>query len=90
MISEIKSELVRLNAKEVVVREDDDFEPEAGPLVEVEYEGAHWHLLPEEFLELLRSLPDGAGADAVHRVIEAEGHAVWHGPAPPESRDSLL
>ncbi len=90
MIDQIRAELVRLEAHEVEVSDDGDFEPAAGHLVQVDLAGAYWHLLPEHFLGLLAALPDGAGATSVHQAIESEGQAVWHGPAPPESRDSTL
>jgi hypothetical protein len=88
MRQRIQAELARVKATEVYATPDDEFEPRAGELLLIESNSAYWHLLPEHFLALLAELPDGAGADAVHRAIEAHGTAVWHGPAPTDSRDS--
>jgi hypothetical protein len=90
MLDAIQVELARLDARNATVRTDESFEPETGPLVQIMIDGADWHLLPEHLLALLRSLPDAAGPQAVHRTIETDGQAVWHGPAPPESRDTVL
>jgi hypothetical protein len=88
MRERLQAELARVNATEIYAAFDDEFEPRAGELLLVESNDAYWHLLPEQFLTLLAELPDGAGAAAVHQAIEAHGTAVWHGPAPPDSRDS--
>jgi hypothetical protein len=90
MYNDIRSELRRVHAEEIIVRVDELFEPKAGALMEVELNDAYWHLLPEHFLELLRGLPDGAGANGVHRAIEERGSAVWHGPSPKDARDNSL
>ncbi len=90
MEEDIRSELRRVNAQEIVVCMDEQFEPKAGVLLKVEFNDAYWHLLPEHFLELLRGLPDGAGTDGVHQAIEEHGTAVWHGPAPKGARDNSL
>jgi len=88
MHESIRSELARLGAAEVRTEIDEEFEPGAGELIKVQTADAYWHLLPAEFLELLRGLPDGAGSAAVHRAIETDGHAVWHGPSPRRSIDT--
>jgi hypothetical protein len=88
MLEEIRRELARVSAREIHVSLDDNFEPEVGTLVRIERELSWWHLLPEQFLEMLRELPDGAGAEHVHRAIEGRATAVWHGPAPKDSRDA--
>jgi len=90
MEDDIRSELRRLDAEEIVVRLDEEFEPKAGVLLRVAFHDAYWHLLPQHFLTLLRELPDGAGTEGVHRAIEKRGSAVWHGPAPKSTRDSAL
>lgn len=90
MYHDIRLELRRVHAEEIAVRADEQFEPKAGVLLEVEFDEAYWHLLPEHFLELLRDLPDGAGTDGVHRAIEERGSAVWHGPSPRGARDNAL
>jgi hypothetical protein len=87
-LDEIRNELKRVSARQVRVDFDDDFEPRAGRLLKVDYDGAYWHLLPENFLELLRALPDEAGPEAVKREVEKRGPFVWHGPSPPGSRDT--
>jgi hypothetical protein len=56
----------------------------------VSLDGADWHFSPQQFLELLKGLADAAGADAVHQSMEREATALWHGPAPEESRDTML
>lgn len=90
MLDQIRMHLKRLDSPQIEVAEDPDFEPKAGRLVRVSLDEAYWHLPPQQFLELLKTLPDAAGADAVHQVIEREATAVWHGPAPEESRDTML
>jgi len=90
MLPDISAELIRIHANNVRVSFDEDFEPAAGELLRVQVGDAYWHLLPEQFLELLRQLPDCIGADAVHRAIEEHAPAVWHGPAPPDARDTAL
>jgi hypothetical protein len=90
MYNDIRSELRRVHAEEIIVRVDELFEPKAGALMEVELNDAYWHLLPEHFLELLRDLPDGAGTSGVHQAIEERGSAVWHGPSPKGARDNSL
>jgi hypothetical protein len=79
-----------LDASQIEVKEDPDFEPKAGRLLHVSLAEAYWHLPPQQFLELLKALPDASGADAVHQAIEREAVAVWHGPAPEQSRDTPL
>ena len=56
MYNDIRSELRRVHAEEIIVQVDERFEPKAGALLEVELNDAYWHLLPEHFLELLVSL----------------------------------
>lgn len=90
MLDQIRNHLARLNAARIEVKEDLDFEPKAGRLLHVSLEEAYWHLPPQQFLELLKALPDAAGPGAVHEAIEREATAVWHGPAPEESRDTML
>lgn len=90
MYNDIRSELRRVQAEEIVVRVDEQFEPKAGVLLEIAFNDAYWHLLPEHFLELLRDLPDGVGTAGVHRAIEERGSAVWHGPSPKDARDNAL
>jgi hypothetical protein len=88
-LSEIQHHLARLGAHDVNVRLTADFEPEAGTLVRVDYQGAYWHLLPTRLLELIAELPTGSGGESVRRVIAQQGHGIWHGPSPAESRDTL-
>ena len=88
VLAEVRRELERLGASVVKVRIDDKFEPEVGALLHVEFGGAYWHLLPENFLALLRQLPPRAGGEAIKQAIEKHGSAVWHGPAPEGSRDA--
>jgi hypothetical protein len=87
MLSEIKLELRRLGATQAKVVLDGDFEPSAGELVKIEFGGAYWHMLPDQFRALLADLPDGAGSEAIRRTIEEKGPMVWHGPAPENSRE---
>ncbi len=88
MLDEIRSELSRLRAPEVEVTPAPDFDDEVDELIKIEIEQAFWHFLPQNFLELLRDLPGGAGAEGVHAAIEKHGHHVWHGEAPHGSRDT--
>lgn len=88
MLDEIRSELARVSASEVKVTHDPTFEPEMEELIKIEIDQAFWHFLPQNFLELLRELPDGAGADGVHAAIEKHGPHVWHGEEPQGSRDT--
>jgi hypothetical protein len=88
-LDEIRAELGRLSAGEIRVSLDDLFEPAVGTLVCIQRGAVWWHLLPEQFLGLLRELPDRAGADRVHRAIEQGAVGVWHGPAPKDSRDEV-
>lgn len=83
----IAEQVVRVAGAGVSIRMDEEFEPAAGPLIEVAIGGAFWHLYPDQFLALLKEMPDHAGADAVKQAIESNAQHVWHGPAPP-SRES--
>jgi hypothetical protein len=88
VLSDLQDELERLRAAEVRIELDDQFEPRAGTLARVEIGLAYWHLLPTELQSLLAALPDGAGSEKIRRAIECRGSYVWHGPAPPGSRDT--
>ena len=88
MLTQIRAELTRLSADDVVVFLDSEFEPRAGTLVKIQLGEAYWHLLPEHFLQLLTELPSRAGSEAVRVAIEKHGTFVWHGPAPTGSRDT--
>jgi hypothetical protein len=87
-LQEERDQLERLDAQDVQLALDDQFEPEAGILLRVEVGLAFWHLPPGEFHRLIRDLPDGAGSEAIKQTIEADAMHVWHGPSPPRSRDS--
>jgi hypothetical protein len=87
LMQEIRQHLQRLNAGEVVVRFNGDFEPKAGTLVAIQCGGAEWHLEPRELLDLLKGLANGCGPERIKAEIEKSSIAVWHGPAPP-SRDT--
>lgn len=88
MLGHIRAELERLAASEIEVALDEAFAPEAGPTLRIQWQEAYWHLLPEDFLELIRELPDAAGPAEIHRAIETRATAVWHGPSPRNSRDT--
>ena len=88
MLDDIKTELSRVSATEVVVSLDSEFEPDAGTLVKIGLGEAYWHMMPEHFHTLLQEIPSGAGSEAVRHAIEAKGKHVWHGPAPEGSRDA--
>ena len=88
MLDEIQSELSRLDAADVKVTHDPEFDKEVDELVKIEIDQAFWHFLPQNFLELLRDLPDGVGAEGMHRAIEKHGPHVWHGQEPHGSRDT--
>ena len=88
ILRELQAELERLDAQDVQLALDDQFEPEAGALLRVEIGLAFWHLPPEEFQSLTRDLSAGAGSEAVKEVIEARAMHVWHGPSPRLSRDT--
>lgn len=87
VLDEIRAHLARVDAIEVCVSLDPEFEPETGELVKVEHDRAYWHLLPEDFSALLEKLPDAAGTDRVRAAIESDTIRVWHGPSPKDSRD---
>jgi len=87
MLKKIRRELQRLSADNVSVTLDHDFAPDVGELVKVVLKDAYWHLLPEQFLALLKDLPDDAGSEAIRTAIEKKAPQVWHGPSP-ESRDT--
>ena len=88
ILSEVQSELDRLDADDVQLALDDQFEPAAGALLRVEIGLAFWHMPPEEFQRLTRDLPTGAGSEAIKEAIEANAMHVWHGPSPRMSRDT--
>jgi hypothetical protein len=87
-LESIRNELRRIGATQVRVALDSEFEPKAGELVRVRLASAEWRLLPQELEQLLKELPAGAGDEGVRKAIETEGSAVWHGPAPIDSRDT--
>ncbi len=87
-LREIRHHLQRIGANRVQVALDPDFEPQAGVLVHVQLQDAEWRVLPEQFQELLKDMPAGAGDEAVKRAIESKADNVWHGPAPTDSRDT--
>ena len=88
VLQQIRSELRRIGASKVQVALDPKFEPKAGELVRVKLERAEWRLLPPELEQLLRGVAEGAGDEGVRKAIETQGAAVWHGPAPKDSRDA--
>jgi len=67
-IERINSELARLNAAEVTI----DVQPTETdePLVKVKLEHKTALLEPAGFLEILRAMPDGAGAEEVKLAIQ--------------------
>jgi len=84
----LRAELKRIGAEDAIIRIDEEFEPEAGPLIYLEIEPAYWHFLPGSLLPLLQELADGAGSEAIKEAIERNASMVWHGPAPEDSRDT--
>lgn len=87
-LKDIRRELDRLEAPHVKIELDHEFEPEAGPLLKVEYGGADWHMMPQDFRNLLAELPDGSGPGAIKKAIETKVAHLWHGPSPTGSRDT--
>lgn len=87
LMVQIRQELRRLEAHDVRVSLDDEFEPKAGVLLRVEFGGAFWHIVPEEFHEIVSAVPNKAKGEAVKQAIERNAYRVWHGPSPPGSRD---
>ena len=87
MFDEIRAELDRVSASGVKTTPDAEFEPSAGELVKIELGEAYWHMQPTNFLELLKQLPDDAGAEGVREAIETKGHPIWHGPSPDGERE---
>lgn len=87
-LSTIRRELERLAASQVEVDIDSNFEPAAGDLAHVKIDAAEWRLPPGELEQLLKEAPDQAGPEGVKQAIEKHGNAVWHGPAPKDSRDT--
>jgi hypothetical protein len=87
MLTDIRKELRRIGARDILVSMDDQFEPEVGTLLKVENGEAFWHLFAETFQQLLSDLPDNAGSGCVHEAIEREAQPVWHGPAPRDARE---
>ncbi len=88
MLEDIRAELERLNATDISVSLDPDFDPSVDEVLKVEHDQACWHFLPEHFMALIRDLPSGAGGSAVHRAIERRAPHVWHGKDPHGSRDA--
>lgn len=88
MLQKIVDELRRIGAEEIRISQDDDFDPQAGPLAKVQFQQAQWRLLPEELYQLLVELPSGAGGEAVRQIIERKAMHVWHGEAPQDARDA--
>ncbi len=87
-IQKTRKELSRLDASDVQIEFDDQFEPETGTLLKVQIGDAYWHLLPGNFFEILQPMPDGVGTEAIKEAIEEEANPVWHGPSPKGSRDT--
>lgn len=87
MLEKIRAQLARLSAHDVGVEQDENFELQAGTLVRVSNGGAYWHLPPMALLEMLNSMPDGAGSSAIKERIGRDESIVWHGPSPDGSRD---
>jgi hypothetical protein len=87
-IDDIRRDLKRLAASEVRVSLDPDFEPKVGPLLKVDYDGSYWHMIPQDFRNLLAELPDGCGAAEIKYAIEAKVTHLWHGPSSKGSRDT--
>jgi hypothetical protein len=85
---DIHRELDRLSATQIKTQLDPKFEPKSGPLLKVEYDGSDWHMMPQDFRNLLAELPDGSGAPAVKEAIETKVAHLWHGPSPKGSRDT--
>ena len=88
MLSEIRSELQRISADQVRVSLNDEFEPEAGTLVKIELGDAYWHMVPQQFLDIVQAIPDDSSSEDVRIAIEKHGPFVWHGPSPKGSRDT--
>ena len=87
-LSDIRSELDRLAAPQIRTELDPQFEPEAGTLLKVEYGGSDWHMMAQDFRNLLSELPDRCGPAAIKQAVEAKVAHLWHGPSPPGSRDT--
>jgi hypothetical protein len=69
MIEEIHYELKRLQAADVKIEMDEQFEPQAGTLAKITYAGALWHVVPAELLDLLK----GGDVSAVEVLVRP-----WH------------
>jgi hypothetical protein len=87
-LADIRRELDRLAAPQIKTELDPKFEPDAGTLLKVEYDGSDWHMMPQDFRNLLAELPDGSGPAAIKQAIEAKVAHLWHGPSPEGSRDT--
>lgn len=87
MLEQIRAELVRLAADDVGVKQDEQFEPQAGTLIRLSIGGAYWHLPPMALVEILNSIPDGAGSLAIKERMGRDENLIWHGPSPAGSRD---
>jgi hypothetical protein len=85
----LEHELKRLNAEDVQLSLDGDFEPSAGTLLKVEVGLAFWHLPIDDFNQLISEIPDGCGGEAIKRAIETHALHVWHGPSPTQMRDNF-
>lgn len=70
MLSQIHNELRRLDAEAIVAREERTL-GDAIPLIRVELNHRWCSLVASGFLQMLQSLPDGAGAQAVRRAIRS-------------------
>jgi hypothetical protein len=87
MLDGIRQELRRVEARDMLVSLDDEFDPSVGTLVKVVHDGKYWHLFPDGFAQLLSELPDGSGSHAVSERIELKALPVWHGPSPKNTRE---
>lgn len=87
MLERIRTELARLAANDVGVKQDEHFEPQAGTLMRISIGGAYWHVPPMALLEMLNSIPDGAGSEAIKERMGRDESIIWHGPSPAGTRD---
>lgn len=70
MLPLIHNELRRLDAETIAAREEKAI-GDAIPLIRVELNHRWCSLVAPGFLQMLQSLPDGAGAHAVRRAIRS-------------------
>ncbi len=76
MFDAIRTELARLNAHDVQLQSDERLNQVPDSLVKITIHNRSCSVVSSGFLEMLQSLPDGAGIAAIESALEyRSGHA---------------